>query len=308
MTSPLFSIFIPTYNRADTLPRALESVAAQQFRDFELIIVDDGSDDGTEKLLTRWKSGFNGKVRLFRQENQGKHVAYNLAVREAEGELLVLLDSDDVMLPQALSELAQCWHSIPLSRRAHFAGVEGLCQESSGKLHGTRFPEDGMDSDYLEITRRHGVTGEKRHAVRVDILHQFPYPVVAGERHVRPSYIWKQIAHHYRFRYINTVLQIVDFRADGLTRNASRRRLRNPGGLYLYWRDDILHHQRFQKNRQRRYSTVQYVRYSLLSGHGFRIQWQEIPDVLQWTLALPQGIGNYLVDRLKNRLVIDGKN
>ncbi|MCP4284031.1 MAG: glycosyltransferase family 2 protein, partial [Gammaproteobacteria bacterium] len=117
MTSPLFSIFIPTYNRADTLPRALESVAAQQFRDFELIIVDDGSDDGTEKLLTRWKSGFNGKVRLFRQENQGKHVAYNLAVREAEGELLVLLDSDDVMLPQALSELAQCWHSIPLSRR-----------------------------------------------------------------------------------------------------------------------------------------------------------------------------------------------
>ncbi|HXK57407.1 MAG TPA: glycosyltransferase family A protein [Gammaproteobacteria bacterium] len=98
MTRPLFSIFIPTYNRIDTLPRALESVACQHFRDFELIIVDDGSEDGTGELVNRWKQHFNGRLRYFWQENQGKHVAYNLAAREAEGELLVLLDSDDVML------------------------------------------------------------------------------------------------------------------------------------------------------------------------------------------------------------------
>lgn len=299
MTRPLFSIFLPTYNRADTLPRALESVASQQFRDFELIIVDDGSDDGTGELLSRWENGFNGKVRIFRQENQGKHVAYNLAAREAKGELLVLLDSDDVLLPHALGALAQCWHSIPASERGGFAGVEGLCQESSGRVHGSGFPQDGMDSDYLEITRRYGVTGEKRSAIRVDVLRRFPYPVVAGERHVRPSFTWKRIAHHYRFRYINTVLQIVDFRADGLTRNASRRRLRNPGGLYLYWRDDLLYHQRYQNRRQRRYSLVQYIRYALLSGHGLRIQWLEVPDRRRWILALPQGAANFLTDSVK---------
>jgi len=299
MTRPLFSIFIPTYNRADTLASALGSVASQQFKDFELIIVDDGSEDGTAELIDRWSQGFDGRLRLFRQHNQGKHVAYNLAAREAEGELLVLLDSDDLLLPDALGALERCWHAIPASERAQYAGVEGLCQESSGKLHGTLFPENGMDSDYLEITRKHGVTGEKRHAVRVDLLRRFPYPVVAGERHIRPSFVWKQIAHHYRFRYINTVLQTVDFRADGLTRNASLRRLRNPGGLYLYWRDDLLHHQRYQNRRQQHYSAVQYIRYGLLSGHGFRPQWKEIPDKLQWLLALPKGVGNYLVDRLK---------
>ena len=299
MTRPLFSIFIPTYNRADTLPRALESVAGQQFRDFELIIVDDGSEDKTGELINRWKRQFSGRLRYFRQKNQGKHVAYNLAAREAEGELLVLLDSDDVMLPHALGTLEQCWHSIPASEREHFAGVEGLCRESSGKLHGTPFQQNGMDSDYLEITRKYGVTGEKRHAIRVDILRRFPYPVVAGERHIRPSFVWKQIAHHFRFRYINTVLQIVDFRPDGLTRNASFRRLRNPGGMYLYWRDDLLNHQQYQNRHQRQYSTVQYIRYALLSGHGLRVQWDEMPDKRQWLLALPKGVGNYLVDRLK---------
>jgi len=277
----------------------LESVACQHFRDFELIIVDDGSEDGTGELVNRWKQHFNGRLRYFWQENQGKHVAYNLAAREAEGELLVLLDSDDVMLPHALATLEQCWHSIPVTEREHYAGVEGLCRESSGKLHGTPFPENGMDSDYLEITRKHGVTGEKRHAIRVDVLRRFPYPVVAGERHIRPGFVWKRIAHHYRFRYINTILQIVDFRTDGLTRNASFRRLRNPGGLYLYWRDDLLHHQRYLNKRQQRYSAVQYIRYGFLSGHGLRNQWEEIPDKHQWLLALPKGVGNYLLDRLK---------
>ena len=299
MTRPLFSIFIPTYNRADTLPTALESVAAQQFRDFELIVVDDGSEDGTRELVNSWREGFDRKLRYFYQQNQGKHVAYNLAAREAAGELLVLLDSDDVMLPHALAALAECWRSIPASEREGFAGVEGLCQESSGRLHGSRFPQDGMDSDYLEITRWYGVTGEKRHAIRVDLLRQFPYPVIAGERHVRPSFSWKQIAHHYRFRYINTVLQIVDFRTDGLTRNASRRRLRNPGGLYLYWRDDLLHHQRYHNKRQQHYSLVQYIRYGFLSGHGLQSQWREVPNKLRWILAQPEGAANYLLDRLK---------
>lgn len=303
MTRPLFSVFIPTYNRADTLPRALQSVTEQQFKDFELIIIDDGSADGTRELIERWRPGFDGRLSYFYQHNQGKHAAYNLAASKAQGELLVLLDSDDILLPDALGTLEQCWHSIPESERSHFAGVEGLTRQSNGELHGDPFPRDGMDSDYLEITRRYRVSGEKRHAIRVDLLRQFPYPVVAGERHIRPSYIWKQIAHHYRFRYINKVLQVVDFRADGLTRNASRRRLRNPGGLYLYWRDDLLNHQLYLDERQQKYSLVQYIRYGLLSGHGLALQWREVPERLRWLLALPQGIGNYLSDSLKRLML-----
>jgi glycosyltransferase involved in cell wall biosynthesis len=301
VSQPLFSVFIPTFNRERTLPQALQSVLEQTFADYELLIVDDGSEDRTPNLVAEWQPKFRGKLRYIRQSNQGKHVAYNRAAQEATGELLVLLDSDDSMLPEALQTLAGCWHEIPASERDRFAGVEGLCQKSSGELHGTPFPRDRMDSDYLEITRRYGVSGEKRHAIRSDILRRFPYPVVPGERHVRPSYVWKQIAHHYRFRYINAVLQTVDFRSDGLTRNASRRRLRNPGGLYLYWRDDILYHNRYRNGRQEQYAYAQYIRYALLSGHGPLTQWREVPDRWRWIRALPKGLGSFVLDRLKQR-------
>ena len=299
MSQPLFSVFIPTFNRQDTLPQALQSVLAQNFDDYELLVVDDGSEDQTRALVSAWQERFGGRLRYIWQANQGKHVAYNRAAREAAGELLVLLDSDDTMLPDALRILADSWRAIPAAERDRFAGVEGLCRKSSGELHGTPFPRDGMDSDYLEITRRYGVSGEKRHAIRSDVLRCFPYPVVAGERHVRPSYVWKQIAHHYRFRYINQVLQTVDFRSDGLTRNASRRRLRNPGGLYLYWRDDILHHNCYRNGRQRQYAYAQYVRYALLSGHGPLSQWREVTEKLRWMRAVPKGLSSFVLDRIK---------
>lgn len=302
VAQPLFSVFIPTYNRATTLTRAISSVAQQRFTDFELIIVDDGSTDKTDQLVAHWAATYGERLRFIRQPNQGKHAAYNRAAQEATGELLVLLDSDDVMLPDALAILAKNWHAIPEAKRSHYAGIEGLCRESNGKLHGQPFPYDGMDSNYLEMTRYHGVSGEKRHAIRVDILRQFPYPIVEGEKHVRPSFVWKQIAHRYQFRYINEVLQIVDFRADGLTRNASRRRLRNPGGLYLFWRDDILHHTDYLDPKQLRYAMKQYIRYGLLSRHGLLTQWNEVSNRRLWASALIPGLGNFLTDYCKRAL------
>ena len=140
MTRPLFSLFIPTFNRANTLPRALQSVLDQAFDDYELLLVDDGSTDDTDDVIAQWRPRFGNRLRSFRQQNQGKHVAYNRAAREAHGELLVLLDSDDALLPGALQALAQSWRSIPEEQRSGFAGVEGLCQRSDGRLHGTRFP------------------------------------------------------------------------------------------------------------------------------------------------------------------------
>lgn len=305
---PLFTVFIPTYNRAHTLSRALESVASQTFSDFEILVVDDGSIDDTRSLVREWQKSFRSRLRYIYQENQGKHVAYNAAAREARGKLLALLDSDDVMLPHALQILADAWFSIPADVRIDFAGVEGLCQDSRGRLHGDRFPEDRIDSDYLEMTRHYGVRGEKRHAIRVDVLQQFPYPVIVNERHIRPDFTWKRIAHRYRFRYINQVLQVVDFQSDGLTRNATTRRLRNPAGLYIYWLDDVVLHPDHQSAAERRYAVAQLIRYGLLSGHGIREQWSKVPDRLLWARMLPRGIGDHCVDLIKRwRLRHEGK-
>src|SRR5437762_2817315 len=97
----IFTVFTPTYNRAGTLPRVYESLKAQTFRDFEWIIVDDGSADSTQELVQSWIGDLDFPIRYFRQQNQGKHVAVNLGVKEARGEFFLNLDSDDACVPEA---------------------------------------------------------------------------------------------------------------------------------------------------------------------------------------------------------------
>lgn len=295
-----FTVFVPTYNRASILPLALASIAKQTYRGpIEVIVIDDGSSDGTRQIVDQWARTVPFPVVYFYQSNQGKHVAHNKAIELARGEFVVLLDSDDVLLPGALQALEDAWESIPTDERARYAGVEGLCVDAAGRVLGSPYPRDVFDSNYLEITRRHRVSGEKRSAIRLEVLREYPYPVVPSERHVRPSFIWKRMAHKYLFRYINKPLQIVEFRKDGLTATSSRRRLRNPEGLRLFWLDDILHHQAHLGLRDRVRSHAQYVRYSLLSRHGLRLQWREAPDKRLWLLALPRGVFEFCSDRIK---------
>jgi glycosyltransferase involved in cell wall biosynthesis len=96
---PLVSVIIPTYNRASVLERAIRSVLGQTFRDFELIVVDDGSIDSTTHLL----NSFDGNLKALAQENQGVSAARNLGIKESTGVLLAFLDSDDEWLPGKLA-------------------------------------------------------------------------------------------------------------------------------------------------------------------------------------------------------------
>jgi glycosyltransferase involved in cell wall biosynthesis len=99
---PLFSVVVPTYNRLDLLEEALASVWAQTWTDFEVIVVDDGSTDGTSE----WLQG-QPRVKLLRQANCGHGAARNRAAREAKGEYLACLDSDDRWFPWTLARLAE---------------------------------------------------------------------------------------------------------------------------------------------------------------------------------------------------------
>ncbi len=96
---PKVSIVIPTYNRATMVCEAIDSVLGQTYTDFEILVVDDGSTDGTGEML---QSRYGAPVRYFYQENQGRAVARNQGIRLSEGEYLVFLDSDDWLLPRAL--------------------------------------------------------------------------------------------------------------------------------------------------------------------------------------------------------------
>src|ERR1700687_2026026 len=107
-----FTVFTPTYNRAGTLPRVYESLRLQTFRDFEWLVVDDGSKDNTEELIKEWQAKAEFPIRYIRPQNQGKPAATNRATQEAQGEFIATVDSDDACVPESLERLKYHWDAI----------------------------------------------------------------------------------------------------------------------------------------------------------------------------------------------------
>src|SRR5262249_13898423 len=94
----LFSIVIPTFNRVGLLSATLQSIFAQRFSNYDIVLVDDGSTDGTMDFLR----SLGQRIRIFRQPNQGPGAARNLGARHAGGTYLAFLDSDDLWFPWTL--------------------------------------------------------------------------------------------------------------------------------------------------------------------------------------------------------------
>jgi len=112
---PLVSVILPVYNRETSISRAIESVLAQTYRPLELIVVDDGSTDGTRRVLEQ----FGSRITLLSQQHAGAYVARNLGLRHAAGELVAFIDSDDAWLPDRLSS------QVPLMQREEVGLVFG---------------------------------------------------------------------------------------------------------------------------------------------------------------------------------------
>jgi GT2 family glycosyltransferase len=141
---PLFSIVIPTYNRARLLEAALASVFAQEDTDYEVLVVDDGSTDDTLETLAR----YGERVRVFQQRNAGPGAARNLGIQEARGEYVVFLDSDDLWFPWTLATYRQVLRehgapSVVMGLAESFRQPEELAGVTRTPLRVVRF------SDYL---------------------------------------------------------------------------------------------------------------------------------------------------------------
>jgi glycosyltransferase involved in cell wall biosynthesis len=235
---PFFSVCTPTYNRAHTLHRVFESLCAQTFRDFEWLVVDDGSTDDTSELIGEWKKFARFPIRYFRQPNSGRHIADNLAMREARGEILAGVDSDDALVPNALERIWHLWHEIPGAERSDFLGIVGHCCDQKGKLIGQMFPASPFDTNYREFVfthRRFG--GQKWDVCRSDISRQYPTPAIDGTNYVPEAVTGLQAARMYKIRCVNEVFRIyyVNDHKTGATLTSRRNVAKSaPGRVYYY--------------------------------------------------------------------------
>jgi glycosyltransferase involved in cell wall biosynthesis len=235
---PFFTVFTPTYNRAHTLHRVFDSLCAQTFRDFEWLVVDDGSTDNTRELIGQWTTASPFPIRYLRQPNSGRHIADNLAIRQACGEMIVGVDSDDALLPNALERIWLLWHEIPEAERSHFEGIVGHCCDQNGKLIGQMFPVSPFDTDFREFFfthRRFG--GQKWEASRSDVSRRYPLPEIDGTNFIPEAVAGLQAARTYKIRCVNEVFRIyyVDDSETGVTLTSRRNVAKSaPGRIYYY--------------------------------------------------------------------------
>jgi radical SAM superfamily enzyme YgiQ (UPF0313 family)/glycosyltransferase involved in cell wall biosynthesis/2-polyprenyl-3-methyl-5-hydroxy-6-metoxy-1,4-benzoquinol methylase len=107
---PLVSVIVPAYNAEEYIAAAIESVLIQNYRDFELLIINDGSTDRTEEIAHSFK---DGRIRFFRQENRGLAATHNRGIRQSRGEFITKLDADDKMMPDFVSRHLQEFDKHP---------------------------------------------------------------------------------------------------------------------------------------------------------------------------------------------------
>lgn len=301
---PLFTVFTGTRNRAHTLPRVYDSLCRQTLRDFEWLIVDNESTDGTRELVEGWQKEADFPIRYFWHENRGKHGSQNRAIGEARGELFVTLDSDDPCAPNALERFSYHWQSIPADQRARYSGVTSHTLDDQGRINGTAFPLDPTDSDSLEIRYRHRVTGEKWGFQRTDVMREFPLPEIAGYTGLMPSSItWNAIARRYRMRFVNEALKTWSSdQAGSLSRPGDR--IADAPGAMIEAQETINHDLRWLPRAPLRFylKAAKFSRSAFHVGIGLPGQAARLTSTqtrLLWLAALPVGLGVYVAERLR---------
>lgn len=211
----MITVFTSTYNRAHTIVRTFESLQNQTDKDFEWIVVDDGSSDNTIELLSELEKKASFPMSIRYQENAGKHVAINLGVRMAQGELFFIVDSDDWLKPDAIATIKQIVKKLPVNER--YAGVSGVRVTPEGTLVGTSFMSPYVDCTAFE-REKYNINGDKAEVYYTSVLRKFPFPSFDGENFLTESVVWYRIAHEgYKIRWTNEPFYVCDYQNNGLS-------------------------------------------------------------------------------------------
>ena len=283
------TIFTPSYNRAHTLPRTYASLLSQTCKDFEWLIVDDGSSDGTKDMVRGWIDEGKIPIRYIYQENQGMHGAHNTAYKNITTELNTCIDSDDSMPPDAVDKIVSFWKTNGSDK---FAGVVGLAYAEGGGLIGTAFPE-GMKETTLNGFYGSGGKGDKKLVYRTDVILRYPdYPLFAGERYFSLGYKYLLVDQDYMLLILNEPLVLVDYQTDGSSMNMYSQYWNNPRG-FMFLRKEHMRLYRSFKGRLK--SCIHYVSHSIRAGKREEIFNNPCP--LMTVFALLPGIALYFGTR-----------
>ncbi|MDY3317567.1 glycosyltransferase family A protein [Riemerella anatipestifer] len=289
----MFTIFTPTYNRANTLLNLYKSLLEQTNQNFEWIVVDDGSTDDTELLMNKWIKENKIKILYFRQENGGKHRAINKGLEKANKKLFFIVDSDDYLPKNSLQAIENVFWEI--KDEPNFIGLCGLKGSSETEtIGGTSFPSYIVDSDFINIYQEYGMRVDMAEVFKTEIFKKYKFPEIEGERFVAESIIWNRMAIDYKVRYFNEIIYICEYLPEGLSYNSIKNRKNNPRYATLLYSE--LANNPKANTKLKIKSMINYWRFFFCRKESIQIGIKELGGNIRHILTLPIGYLMYLKD------------
>ncbi len=258
----ILTVFTPAYNRAHTLPRTYQSLCRQTCKEFEWLVVDDGSIDNTANLVKGWIAEGIIPIRYIYQENQGMHGAHNTAYRNIQTELNTCIDSDDYMPDDAVEKIITFWQS---HKDEKYAGIIGLDIAPSGAVIGQKFPQELKETTLRGYYEDLNGSGDKKLVYRTDVVKRYPeYPIFPGEKYVGLAYKYHCIDEDYPLLVLNEPLVIVDYQMDGSSSGMWKQYWNNPKGFAFFRKYEMVHTRSMKRMFM---ENIHYVSHSIRSSN-----------------------------------------
>ncbi|WP_348811798.1 glycosyltransferase family 2 protein [Flavobacterium maritimum] len=227
-----FSVWTATFNRATFLVRLYESLKKQTFKDFEWIIVDDGSTDNTKEIVDGFIAENSIKsIRYLKKNHGGKHTAWRAVINEFQSKYVVTIDSDDQLSENALEIFDRHWTELEKSEEYEsFWEIKGRVQGSGGLMIGKPLPTKVFDSTYDELTYKHKYTWEMHACRKTTVLQNegkvpenFLFDSLCSN--FSESIRWSRAGQKYKSRFIDEIVRTYFFDAgDTLSKSNNKTR------------------------------------------------------------------------------------
>lgn len=297
----LITVFTPTYNRGYIIGTLYESLKRQTFKNFEWLIVDDGSTDNTEEIVKGFMANDNiFPIRYIKTTNGGKHRAINRGVKEAQGELFFTVDSDDHLPEGSLKYIYDEY--IRVKGKPDICAFFGLRCHNDGSIIGRTFEGERLLTSSIEVGK-FGVRGDKGEVFVTKILKKYPYPEIEGENFSTEAIVWDRMSHDgYKYIYFNKWICTCEYLEDGLTHQGWELYARNP----IQWSISVGQNYLFGKYTRSEMTTQLYIYHKNLKNKFSYSQMAGMTSLSECQIksaVIKQSLFN-LIRRLLNRPIL----
>lgn len=298
------TIFTATYNRAHTLKRLYDSLLVQTYKDFEWLIIDDGSTDNTEYLISDFINEGRINIVYHKKNNGGKHRAINEGLNLAIGELFFIVDSDDYLLESSLERV--CYYYKDIRDDPEVIGISGFMCFPNQEIIGNRtFPHDIIDSNIIERRERYKVTADLANILKTEVFKKYLFPDILNEKFVAESIVWNKMAIKYKMRYFNEVIYVAEYLEGGLSKNSIKNRRNNPKYSSLLYKELV--NNPIASRMLKFKSAVNYWRFSFCKSKNILLLINEIGNYRYSFPALPLGYVFFIKDNINDNMYINVK-